>query len=705
MNTRDESHKSGWAVDWKVFLLFAVLSFVFAFGLRAMNYPKWDNPAFMVDGEFIMGTHDAYCWLAGAKGVGKAATNPMSGLVKVIGAVTGAKYGNIGFWLPAVFAGFTGIAAFAWGMLVAGPWIGFCAGVYATSVPMFYFRTRLSYYDTDLVTLLFPLLISLLLARWLSWGMRRGWFSFEEQVAKFKPALWQYLIPLSAGALVSYGRLWHGDVFLFGLFALFASVFLALFCGSRENRPELLKGLVLFSAAALWGWIGIALALVLIAANQRLKAGDVPLLGNIYVYLSLIAALLIFSEAGMQLLFLGQKILSYLKPVADVATTEQAKIHYPGITQSVIEAQNIEWGVLLQNLTGNTYLSVFGLLGFLFVLYRRPCTLFLLPFAVMSLAAAKLGGRFSMFSGIVIGLGGAYLLYWILDRFLTYRKNNLLCRIVASGCMVIFLMVSIFPQYQKTAPSTIIYKEHAKALIAASEFAPEDSTFWTWWDWGYATMYFTGRKSFADGGRHGGPLLFPLAFAYTTPSYLQASQFMKYSAAHNGAPYLAWEKMNVDDVQKLIYSMGAKQLGYSSSPKQFIVASWSDVRLAYWLLYYGSFNLATGQGTHPNVSSIGEGFNLDRDNGRIIFHGGGVVPISGYDVAQKGRGEFRVFPDAVGPFVVINTVASQSYLVDEFTRNSLLLKLLLSNPSDPEVKNNFKLVYDGYPMVRIYEVI
>ncbi|WP_421903791.1 STT3 domain-containing protein [Maridesulfovibrio sp.] len=705
MNTRDDFSKPDWFANWKVFLIFAVLSFVFAFGLRAMELPKWDNPAFMVDGEYIMGTHDAYAWLAGAKGIGKAATNPMSGLVRMLGSVTGANYGNIGFWLPAVFAGFTAVAAFAWGVLLAGPWVGVCAGVYATSIPMYFYRTRLSYYDTDLITLLFPLIICLLLAKWLTFGIRKSWFPFSEKVEKFKPTVWEYSLPVIAGAFICFGKFWHADVLTFGLFSVLAAVLLILICGTKDNRPILLRGIFLLTLAAYWGVYGILASILFIILGAKYEPKLNFKFANIYIWLAAIAAVMLIGDAGLQIWSLSEKVISYLKPVSGGSKGTVSGIHYPGIAQSVIEAQNIKWSVLLTNLAGNAYLAGLGLLGYAFLLFRRPSALFFLPFAVMSLAAVKIGGRFSMFAGIVIGMGGAYLLYWLAYNFLTFRKKQSMCKAFASLCMIVFLLASVLPDYRKVLPSPIIYQDHAKALIAAEKFAPENSTFWTWWDWGYATMYFTGRKSFADGSRHGGRLLFPLAFAYSTPSYKQSNQFIKYCAAQNGNPAEVWDKMEVSRFQELIYSMGSKSLNYSSEPKQYIVTSWSDVRLAYWILYYGSIDAATGKGTHPEVSRIGTAFNLDKEKGKLKFHDGAIVPISGYDIAERGRGESRSYPGSVGPYLVFNTAVSQGFLVNDFARNSMLLKLHLCNPADPAVKKNFKIVYDGYPMVRIYEVI
>ena len=51
-------------------LAVGVVVFAVSFGFRCLDYPAWNHDQFKVGNEFIMGTHDAYYWLAGAVGVG-----------------------------------------------------------------------------------------------------------------------------------------------------------------------------------------------------------------------------------------------------------------------------------------------------------------------------------------------------------------------------------------------------------------------------------------------------------------------------------------------------------------------------------------------------------------------------------------------------------------------------------------------------------
>ncbi|MBI9112711.1 STT3 domain-containing protein [Maridesulfovibrio ferrireducens] len=701
---RQDFKKPAWMNDWKVFLLFSMIAFAFAFGLRCLDLPKWDNPNFMVNGEYIMGTHDAYYWLAGAKGVGSALGNPMSGLIRFLGSVTGAQYGNIAFWLPAVFAGFCAIAAFAWGMLVAGPWVGLAGAVYATSIPAYFFRTRLAYYDTDVVTLLFPLLISVLLARWVSLGIRGSWVPIKNSKIEFNPTFFDYCLPVVAGALTSYGNLWHGDMQTFGIATVFVAVALAMVCGTRDTRAELMRGIVFFCLVAFAGWVGFAAILLLVALFRLPVIRNHKMYNNEYCYLAAFLAIIFLSGVGLDFIVgISGKIASYMKPAADISTSVSGPV-YPGIAQSVIEAQNISINDLLTNLTGSNLLGWLGIISFSIMLFRVTSSLFLLPFAVVTFAAVYMGGRFSMFGGIAIGVGISYLINMLIEKFAVSKVK------MAMGALQVLLLSAVLfsnvgAMYLQTPPTPIMGNSHAVALIESGKVMPEGSTVWTWWDWGYAASYYTGKHSFADGSRHGGSLLFPLAFAYTTPYSMQSSQLMRFSADNGNNPASVWDKMKAKDVQKMLQSFGAIKYKSKTGSKQYIVLTWENLRLAYWILYYGSWNIIDGGGVHPNCIAIRNPFTLEPGSGVLNIKNEGSVKLSGYAVLNKNGSTFNKFANNIGPEMLYSRTVNQGMLVDDFLRRSMLVKLLIEDPASPQISEYFKIVYDDFPNVRVYEVL
>jgi len=63
-------------------------AFLFSAGLRLIEYPRWDQSNFKVDGEWLLATHDAYFWVAGAEGVNPIAEPmPMAILLDVLSRI------------------------------------------------------------------------------------------------------------------------------------------------------------------------------------------------------------------------------------------------------------------------------------------------------------------------------------------------------------------------------------------------------------------------------------------------------------------------------------------------------------------------------------------------------------------------------------------------------------------------------------------
>ena len=144
-----------------------LFSCVFAVGARLLELPYWDNPEYRLGEEYLLATHDAYHWIAGAAGFEFGAGHPMSELVRIVSELTGLAPANAGFWMPPFLGGLLAVAVFLWAAFLGFPFAGACAGVLSSLAPSFFARTMLGFYDTDLVILLFAVLLGLVPALWL----------------------------------------------------------------------------------------------------------------------------------------------------------------------------------------------------------------------------------------------------------------------------------------------------------------------------------------------------------------------------------------------------------------------------------------------------------------------------------------------------------------------------------------------------------
>ncbi|WP_367303401.1 STT3 domain-containing protein, partial [uncultured Desulfovibrio sp.] len=137
-----------------------------AFGLRMLEWPSWQNPEYRLGGEMLLATHDAYHWVAGAEGFGLAVDHPMARMLRLMADASGLAPAVVAFWFPPALASLVAGIVFLWAWALGSMQAGVAAGLVASMAPGFLGRTLLGYYDTDLVTLFFPLLMTLAPACW-----------------------------------------------------------------------------------------------------------------------------------------------------------------------------------------------------------------------------------------------------------------------------------------------------------------------------------------------------------------------------------------------------------------------------------------------------------------------------------------------------------------------------------------------------------
>jgi dolichyl-diphosphooligosaccharide--protein glycosyltransferase len=149
-------------------LICLFLTFLLSTGARLLELPFWDNSAFRMGDEYLLATHDAYHWIAGAEGFEFGVGHPMSEFARFLATAANMSPAQVGFWLPPFMGGVLAVGIFLWGWGLGHPFAGLCAGVISSLAPAFCARTLLGFYDTDLVILLFSLLLGLVPALWLN---------------------------------------------------------------------------------------------------------------------------------------------------------------------------------------------------------------------------------------------------------------------------------------------------------------------------------------------------------------------------------------------------------------------------------------------------------------------------------------------------------------------------------------------------------
>lgn len=716
------------ARDWKWLAAISVLSYAVTLAVRLAEAGNWMQPGLSVNGEIIMATHDSYGWLAAAKGVNEYRLYGLPALANGLAALTGAPLWKVAFWGPAFLSSLLAPVAALWGWLLGGRRPAILAGAIGTLTPGFYLRSRVGYFDTDMFTLGMPLIIGLMLAVLLGFCCSRAWLASDaerREEAGPLPAAAPWLA-LAFGLVTRVAHFVHDDIRTFGIIMFWAAIVLAALTARPGKRLQALSLLVVYGLAAYLtyrsygiavityvtplGVAGFVCAAALAFLLWKRPAAVRPVLEHPWVWLAALVAIVFVGDLLAPMGPFLDKALGYFKPVAELGGAGAGGVPgpvYPGITQSIREAKNV--ADVLNLLTGVAvapWVAGISAVGLLAVLLLRPAFWLLLPLTGLGVLSLFMGVRFAMFAGPAFSLGLALGLHWLLKWALrgTGARDHVLTLaqiLVAGGCLVGYAV-----QYSKMPLTPVVAEVHAAALQKLKTLAPKDAQVWTWWDFGYATQYYAERMTPSDGGRHTGRDIYPTALAFTTPSYRQAAQVMLLSASLGGNPAKVWDKLPARDVQAALEGLAQSEQPAPKVPTQFVVACWENMSLIHWVSFYGGWDLVAGRGVHARVQEVREAFNVDTGRGAAVFRSSPAVLVSSVDVLAKSGARRAVFPGNAGhPHLVINDLTKQVMFMDDTAYNSMAVQLLIGDPARPELARYFKLVHEGFPLVRIYEVL
>jgi len=720
------------AADWKWLLAVAALGYCCALGLRVMDAGQWLAPALMAGDQVIMSTHDAYGWLAGAKGVNGYAQYGMSWLARVLAALFGAPLWKVGFWVPAFLGSVTAVAAALWGWLLAGRRGAIAAACLGAVSPGFFFRSRLGYYDSDAFTLLMPLLLGFFLAHLLSYCCTRAWLPTEAERTEGDADLpaWLPWLALGYGLVARVAHFAHDDIQPLGVVLLWMALALAAVTARRGMRLKALQLLLVYAVAGYGGYrlfgiavftnfllplnvAGIAAAAALAFLFQRRPRRLGHVLANPWVWLAALLAAAVLCDLFTPFGPFWGKAMSYFKPVVEAggnAGQSTAPV-YPGITQSIREAKNVaDWATFFAGMSMSPWVGAASLLGVLALLALRPAMILMLPLLGIGAASLLMGVRFAMFGGPAFALGLGVGAHWLAKALLRHTGAGTRAFVLLQCAIAVAGLLTYAHIFNSFAPTPVLEPKHALALMRLKTIAPKDAEVWTWWDFGYATQYYAERMTPTDGGKHAGRDIFPTALALTTPSFRQAAQVILLSAGVGGEPYRRWDRMAAKDVRLELESLAAADVAMKRPPTQYLVVCWENMPLLYWLSFYGTWDVAAGAGVHAKVQEVSQAFKVDSTRGVMVMGGprGASAPVllSSLDRLTPEGTRRLTFPgNPGGPHLVINDIARQVFLMDDLAYDSVGVQLLVGDPARPELTRYFKLVHEGFPLVRIYEVL
>ncbi|MDR2694975.1 MAG: dolichyl-diphosphooligosaccharide--protein glycosyltransferase subunit STT3, partial [Deltaproteobacteria bacterium] len=645
-----------------------LLTFGLTLALRMLEWPSWQNPEYRLGQEWLLATHDAYHWVAGAEGLAHGAGHPMSEMLRLFSALLGLPPASLGFWLPPVFAALTAVLMFLWVWALGSMEAGLCAGVLCSLAPGFLARTLIGYYDTDLITLCFPLLITMLPVCWGTRFLRHprlvprtapdygvalrlafGPEFFAEERYRQNPLspFWAWGLALS-GLLAWWAMEWH-SVFLYLIrynIALLAG--LALVLAPPGQRIHMLLASLLYGLPALAGLPGLLFPLCFClpdlakALPEKVRAWmpSHAFFARIPIVAVLLCLLLPFFFSPDVLNTLLGHLAGYIKSAGDLKIDDAGTaVVFPSVAQSIIEVQDLTLTEALFYFHPWGFASAAGLVGFVLVAIRRPCALFLLPLAVLGLLSMKMGGRMVMFGAPVVALGLALPLIALACGLLRPEVRGFWSGFAASLALLGIRGAPVAELFPAMFNGPILNRRHAEALVRTRAVSPDDAILWHWWDWGYAAQHFAGRRVIADGAVHGGPSLYLPAAVFAADNPRFARQVIKYTAAKNDEASEVFAGLDSEGAEALMRRLRAPQTPLIQAPgRQFVVVAFEMLRLGFWITNFGSWDFVKQAGIGSAISIIPQQLTYQIEDGTVLVEGtSGSISASTINVFEDGK--------------------------------------------------------------------
>ncbi|MDO4839507.1 MAG: STT3 domain-containing protein [Desulfovibrionaceae bacterium] len=712
-----------------------------AFALRMLELNSWEDPEFSLHGEMLLATHDAYHWVAGAEGYSFGAGHPMSELLRIIAGFLHIQPAVVAFWFPPVLASLVAGVVCAFGWALGSLEAGIAAGLLTTVAPGFLARTLLGFYDTDLVTLSFPLFMTLAPTCWamryllapghmlrrlagrlpLTRNLHLAAASHEPRLGN--PLRWQWVLILGLSGLVSWWtQEWHS---VFPYLIRCNTILILVLCLTLSppgRRPLLLAGALSYVLPGLAGPPGLAMSLaVSLVVGRRPSLRRLLTDWRVLLFLWLLACWLMLR--GQILTAVIEHAGAYLKQAPEAAAASTTLV-YPSLAQSIVEVQDLPFTSVLSYFHPWPEAALAGLLGFPLLLLRCPGAAFLLPLCMLSLLSTKLGGRMVMFGAPVVALGLSLPVFWLLRRILADWLRPL-SGVLTSVLLSCLLVAPFTDLIQAMSQGPMINRRHAEALSQLRSMAPKDAMIWLWWDWGYAEHHFGGHDAIADGARHSGPSLYLPAAVLATDNARFARQLIRYTSEKGNEPGNVFANMTPAEAEELLNKLRAPDTPLiKGTGRQFIVVSYEMLRLGFWISHYGSWNFLTRQGEAGALSIVTQGLAYQLENGLVQMDGStsAIAPASINVFEETGLTSrnyvqewFENHPEATqeeqqaflgtrrNVNFFFNHVTGEKLAMDARLYNSLMTQLLLADPQDPRFSPYFSLVYDNV-FARVYEV-
>ena len=200
--------------------------------------------------------------------------------------------------------------------------------------------------------------------------------------------------------------------------------------------------------------------------------------------------------AGTLLIAMPEALPGALQSAREVLVhgLKGATAGFPDASRAVVELGPVQWGDLVAGTTAFSATVLLGAVGLAWLGWTKPrqAAVALTVPLLLALSAFLFGQRLLIFWGPPVGIGLACLAIAAAGRF----RLGVPASAVAAALLAV-VPVAMHELFEPSPAPRVVSVMPAMPSIRA--YTPENAVIWTSWTFGYPIMYFTGRRTIADG--------------------------------------------------------------------------------------------------------------------------------------------------------------------------------------------------------------
>ncbi|MDD3462299.1 MAG: STT3 domain-containing protein [Sulfurospirillaceae bacterium] len=501
---------------------FMILAFGFSVLVRLIwVYQFNDFETFKFAGQFMINTNDGYYWAEGARDLlsgicQKYDLSPINSapawLTYVAVKILPFSFESIIFYMPAILGSLIVVPMILIGQNLKMIEVGFLAALVSSIAVSYYNRTMIGYYDTDMLTIVFPV--------FLLWSLILALRTQEEK----------YLL-ITAFEIIAY-RWWYPQSYslefaFFGLILLYALIF------DRKNVFNFkLLAIMLFAMMGLpsiWRLFFVVLIYGIFKQEKFQK----------YIWYILgLSVGLFFLTGGLSPIW--SQLKGYVFKDAVEASKDILPLHFFSVMQTVREAGQIPFNTFAERISGHAITFVLSVVGYVWMAWRYRVILLGLPLLGLGFLALFGGLRFTIYAVPICAFGISYLLFTCSAYLQTLFINERVGQIAKSSIVILSSIAILYPNILHVIDyrvPAVFNKVEVEGLVKLQSIADREDYIISWWDYGYPIRYYSDVKTLIDGGKHGGDVNFPVSYMLTN-SQEKAAKLARFEVEYTEKKFL-----------------------------------------------------------------------------------------------------------------------------------------------------------------------